>query len=237
VLQPGTLELNCCAAHWTVVGDSHRRGPRERQRKRTLNSDILTQCRCHATAAALTTHLLDAQLGLPQPLQRPHRLLLQLTWGSSPSAVPKHAPSYDIIACFEVPLTQAIYSRPHMDLDAPEARMDFLSAEDSGRRGMLDEAIFPAFGNDAGSPSAESPEQMKKNDPLGTQIWKLYSRAKTQLPNAERMENLTWRMMAMNMRRAELDRNRGYEFPPCPSCWPRLRAVRLSVHLLTGALV
>jgi GATA-binding protein len=124
-----------------------------------------------------------------------------------------------------------------MDLDAPEARMDFLSAEDSGRRGMLDEAIFPAFGNDAGSPSAESPEQMKKNDPLGTQIWKLYSRAKTQLPNAERMENLTWRMMAMNMRRAELDRNRGYEFPPCPSCWPRLRAVRLSVHLLTGALV
>jgi hypothetical protein len=163
------------------------------------------------------THLLDAQLiTLPQPLQRPHRLLLQLTWGSSPSAVPKHAPGYDIIACSEVPLTQAIYSRPHMDLEAPEARMDFLPAEDSGRRGMLDEAIFPAFGNDAGSPSAESPEQMKKNDPLGTQIWKLYSRAKTQLPNAERMENLTWRMMAMNMRRAELDRNRGYEFRHVP---------------------
>jgi hypothetical protein len=89
--------------------------------------------------------------------------------------------------------------------------MEVSTAEESARRGMLQDAIFPAFGNDAGNtPSAESPEEMQKNDPLGTQIWKLYSRAKTQLPNAERMENLTWRLMAMNMRRAELDRNKGY---------------------------
>ncbi|KAH4003556.1 hypothetical protein HBH64_116620 [Parastagonospora nodorum] len=87
--------------------------------------------------------------------------------------------------------------------------MDLSPSEDAARRGMLEDAMFPAFGNDASSPSVESPEQMQKNDPLGTQIWKLYSRAKTQLPNAERMENLTWRMMAMNMRRAELDRNKG----------------------------
>ncbi|KAL6711367.1 Sodium- and chloride-dependent GABA transporter 1 [Coniothyrium glycines] len=91
--------------------------------------------------------------------------------------------------------------------------MDFTTPEDSARRDVLENTIFPAFGNDAGSPSVESPEQMQKNDPLGTQIWKLYSRAKTQLPNAERMENLTWRMMAMNMRRAELDRNKG-NVPP-----------------------
>lgn len=89
--------------------------------------------------------------------------------------------------------------------------MDLSPTEDTARRGVLDEAIFPAFGNDAGSASGESPERMQKNDPLGTQIWKLYSRAKTQLPNAERMENLTWRMMSMKMQRAELERNRGYE--------------------------
>jgi GATA-binding protein len=94
--------------------------------------------------------------------------------------------------------------------------MDLSSPEDTARRGVLEDAMFPAFGNDAGSPSVESPEQMQKNDPLGTQIWKLYSRAKTQLPNAERMENLTWRMMAMNMRRAELDRNKGYECRHAP---------------------
>jgi GATA-binding protein len=98
-----------------------------------------------------------------------------------------------------------------MEFAVPESAMEVSTADDSARRGMLQDAIFPAFGNDAGTtPSVESPEEMQKNDPLGTQIWKLYSRAKTQLPNAERMENLTWRMMAMNLRRAELDRNKGY---------------------------
>ena len=87
--------------------------------------------------------------------------------------------------------------------------MDYSPPEDPPR-GMLKDALFPTFGNDTGAPSVETPEELQRNDPLGTQIWKLYSRAKTQLPNAERMENLTWRMMAMNMRRAELDRNRGY---------------------------
>jgi GATA-binding protein len=114
-----------------------------------------------------------------------------------------------------------------MDFAAPEGRMDLSPPEDAARRDMLEDAMFPAFGNDAGSPGAESPEQMQKNDPLGTQIWKLYSRAKTQLPNAERMENLTWRMMAMNMRRAGLERNKGYACrhvrlltAPCGSCPP-----------------
>lgn len=97
-----------------------------------------------------------------------------------------------------------------MAFAVPDDAMEISPTQDSARRGVLQDAIFPAFGNDAGSPDVDSPEQMQKNDPLGTQIWKLYSRAKTQLPNAERMENLTWRMMAMNMRRADMDRNKGY---------------------------
>ena len=99
--------------------------------------------------------------------------------------------------------------------------MDFASrypdaddAAHAARPQILDDAMFPPFSNDAAAAAAnhdsDSPEELQKNDPLGTQIWKLYSRAKTQLPNAERMENLTWRMMAMNMRRAELDRSKGY---------------------------
>ncbi|KAK1907364.1 hypothetical protein P3342_005690 [Pyrenophora teres f. teres] len=93
----------------------------------------------------------------------------------------------------------------------PEGAMEVSPHQDSARHGLLQDAIFSAFGNDAGTPNADSPEEMQKNDPLGTQIWKLYSRAKTQLPNAERMENLTWRMMAMNMRRADMHRNnKGY---------------------------
>jgi GATA-binding protein len=75
---------------------------------------------------------------------------------------------------------------------------------------MLKRPIFPTLENDAGGADLDNMEEMQKNDPLATQIWKLYSKAKTQLPNAARMENLTWRMMTMSMKRAELDRNRGY---------------------------
>jgi GATA-binding protein len=52
---------------------------------------------------------------------------------------------------------------------------------------------------------------MHTHDPLGTQIWKLYHRTKGQLPNGERLENLTWRMMSMNLRRKERERQQqGY---------------------------
>lgn len=119
-----------------------------------------------------------------------------------------------------------------MDFATAAGAMEVQSAEDTSKRGMLQDAIFPAFGNDAGTPSVESPEELQKNDPLGTQIWKLYSRAKTQLPNAERMENLTWRLMSVNLKRAELERNKGYECRHIPLADRRLRAVRLSVHVL-----
>ena len=63
--------------------------------------------------------------------------------------------------------------------------------------------MFPDWKDDAGREALDSPEELQKKDPLGTQIWKLYSRTKTRLPNQERMENLTWRMMAMNIKRRE----------------------------------
>lgn len=87
----------------------------------------------------------------------------------------------------------------------------------AARKGVLEQPIFPSLRNDAQGADLDDMEQMQKSDPLATQIWKLYSKARTQLPNAERMENLTWRMMAMSMRRAERDRNRGYERRHAPS--------------------
>ncbi|KAF2745940.1 hypothetical protein M011DRAFT_495404 [Sporormia fimetaria CBS 119925] len=74
---------------------------------------------------------------------------------------------------------------------------------------MLHKPIFPTLENDVGDADLDNMEEMQRNDPLQTQIWKLFSNAKKQLPNAERMENLTWRMMAMNMRRVEAGRNKG----------------------------
>lgn len=68
---------------------------------------------------------------------------------------------------------------------------------------LLRDAVFPEWKDDAaGDEELDSPEELQKKDPLGTQIWKLYHRTKSRLPNQERMENLTWRMMAMNLRRA-----------------------------------
>lgn len=53
----------------------------------------------------------------------------------------------------------------------------------------------------------ENFEQMAVDDPLATQIWRLYSRTKAQLPNAERLENLTWRMMSMKMKEQRMERD------------------------------
>jgi len=76
----------------------------------------------------------------------------------------------------------------------------------------LSSPFFPAWRDAAAvglPPSDESAEEMQRNDPLGTQMWKLYHKTKAQLPNAERLENLTWRMMSMNLRRKELARQQG----------------------------
>lgn len=90
-------------------------------------------------------------------------------------------------------------------------KLDFSQREGAVRSGVLRDTYFPALKDDAGGAELETPEDMQRKDPLATQVWKLYSKAKSQLPNAERMENLTWRMMAMNLKRMELERQ-GYDF-------------------------
>ncbi|KAH7888837.1 hypothetical protein F5I97DRAFT_1804288 [Phlebopus sp. FC_14] len=54
----------------------------------------------------------------------------------------------------------------------------------------------------AGLPSAENDlEKLAKQDPLATQVWKMYARTKAHLPHAQRMENLTWRMMSLALKK------------------------------------
>lgn len=89
--------------------------------------------------------------------------------------------------------------RDNLDISAETAQT---------RQDFLKEAYFPNWRDDASSADLAHPDEMQKNDPLGTQIWKLYSKTKTQLPNQERMENLTWRMMAMNLKRKEREQAR-----------------------------
>lgn len=49
---------------------------------------------------------------------------------------------------------------------------------------------------------------MARDDPLATQVWKMYARTKAGLPHAQRMENLTWRMMALALRRRREEEGR-----------------------------
>ena len=91
----------------------------------------------------------------------------------------------------------------------PPAKLDLSPEHSVARRELLREAFFPNWKDAAGAGSdLDHPDEMQKKDPLATQIWKLYSKTKTQLPNQERMENLTWRMMAMNLKRKEREQAR-----------------------------
>jgi Fungal protein of unknown function (DUF1752)/Nitrogen regulatory protein AreA N terminus len=82
-------------------------------------------------------------------------------------------------------------------------KLDLSPQETIARNGLLRESVFPDWEDDAAGSGIGSPDEMQKKDPLATQIWKLYSKTKTRLPNQERMENLTWRMMAMSLKRRE----------------------------------
>lgn len=96
---------------------------------------------------------------------------------------------------------------PHPYPQIP-AKLDISPENNQTRKDVLRESFFSDWKDDASSADLGDPDEMQKKDPLGTQIWKLYSKTKSQLPNQERMENLTWRMMAMNLKRKEREQAR-----------------------------
>ncbi|KAF9112988.1 hypothetical protein BGX27_002424 [Mortierella sp. AM989] len=72
------------------------------------------------------------------------------------------------------------------------------------------------------------PEESKE-DPLATQVWRLYSKAKDSLPNAQRLENLTWRMMAMTLHKnEECKQSLASQSPPSPTDTISGRNIRYS---------
>lgn len=87
-------------------------------------------------------------------------------------------------------------------------KLDISPERNQTRTELLREAYFPDWRDDASSADLGHPDEMQKKDPLATQIWKLYSKTKLQLPHHERMENLTWRMMAMSLKRKEREQAR-----------------------------
>ena len=107
--------------------------------------------------------------------------------------------------------TQSSHNRPSPappPYPAIRDKLDVTPENKRTRKDLLHESFFPDWKDDASSADLGDPDEMQKKDPLGTQIWKLYSKTRSQLPNQERMENLTWRMMAMNLKRKEREQAR-----------------------------
>jgi len=85
-----------------------------------------------------------------------------------------------------------------------------LSSPSHDAQGVLRPAVFSLWRDDADTSrlTDESPEDLQKKDPLGIQIWRLYSKTKNSLPNQERMDNLSWRMMSMNLKKQQEEQAR-----------------------------
>jgi hypothetical protein len=78
----------------------------------------------------------------------------------------------------------------------------------TGSRPTVTFAVSPVgspsvFGEDPPTPSGGGGEvEVARNEnPLTTQVWKMYAKTKASLPHQQRMENLTWRMMAMALKK------------------------------------
>ena len=126
------------------------------------------------------------------------------------------------------PSTNSKASAGEIRANLQDLRLDLSTTYDTADagpagEGFLRSAIFPAFDDSMASADPSlSPEEMEKQDPLATQVWKFFSKTRRQLPNQERMENITWRMMHVKLRKQwqeEQDRyvSRGPAPPPPPS--------------------
>lgn len=91
-----------------------------------------------------------------------------------------------------------------------------MKASDTINKTLLEDAFFPkdSGGSRGGASEETDPAALAKEDPLATQIWRMYAKQRDQLPNAARMENLTWRLMSLSLRK---QRNRTATMPtPAP---------------------
>ncbi|GAA5895246.1 hypothetical protein JCM8208_005947 [Rhodotorula glutinis] len=51
----------------------------------------------------------------------------------------------------------------------------------------------------------ESAEVLSRKDPIAAQVWRMFHKAKNTMPNGARMENLTWRLVSMTLKKRRED--------------------------------
>ncbi|CCM05710.1 uncharacterized protein FIBRA_07942 [Fibroporia radiculosa] len=152
--------------------------------------------------------------------EAPYPLLTQL-------AVPQHGSTTDSLSgSAQSPTNLSLYgdqnkSSAPTSASSPKERMlsDLFTDDLFPRNSPLDGQGSQNFPSPrlSGSPDLKSielamvdadPEKLAKEDPLATQVWKMYARTKATLPHAQRMENITWRMMALALKKKKEDEDR-----------------------------
>ena len=88
---------------------------------------------------------------------------------------------------------------------SPNVNLDLSPEKQKAQKDVLQNAVFPNWRDDTGGADLDKPDEMEKMDPLGTQIWRLYSKQKKTMPNSERMENLSWRLMSVKLKNMKSD--------------------------------
>lgn len=64
---------------------------------------------------------------------------------------------------------------------------------------LLSDSLFPPKKRTDNQDDSDNDSLEKPKDPLASKVWRMYTKAKDSLPHGARMENLTWRMMAMTL--------------------------------------
>lgn len=115
---------------------------------------------------------------------------------TSPTEIPKQSDSPNIVSnimnedMFPKRSSVAQFgSTPPVDSPAPGTSLNSRRPSQGEQEDPLDALV--------------SPEDAAKKDPLAAQVWKAYAKARETLPNGQRMENLTWRMMHLTLKKQE----------------------------------
>ena len=119
-----------------------------------------------------------------------------------------HSPTSSILSSL---LTDeaSLFPTPSMNSTSATSPKSNVKSEDSNRE-ITSNLQNP---NDWPDINGQSPETMAANDPLATQLWRLYAKAKAGLPSGARMENITWRMMSLKLNKQKAAAEKAAEVP------------------------
>ncbi|KAI6125778.1 hypothetical protein EV401DRAFT_1855654 [Pisolithus croceorrhizus] len=169
------------------------------------------------------------------PIERSNVGVPPSLWMSPQSATPSSPWSYSPLTQLAIPQNGVAHqdSSPHSTQKPPSASENRPLALDSKQQPIFSDIfsddLFNPTAKDAGPSSYTSPrlsgspdlqlasldhseakaEELSRQDPLATQVWKMYTRTKAHLPHAQRMENITWRMMALELRKKKDEEEEG----------------------------